>query len=79
VVSLCVPAVNDAGLAPAERKSLTEKYSARAVALLRHAVKAGYKDVEHLEKDSDLDPLRARSDFQQLLRETKPDPKRECF
>ena len=36
---------------------------------LREAVQRGHYDVEHMKKDSDLDPLRQREDFQKLLRE----------
>jgi hypothetical protein len=32
-------------------------------------VSKGYKDVPHLKKDTDLDPLRQREDFQKLLAE----------
>jgi len=38
------------------------------VALLRQAVAAGYSDAEHVAKDPDLDALRQREDFKQLLR-----------
>ena len=37
-----------------------EAYAARAVALLRRAVAKGYKDIDHMRKDTDLDPLRKR-------------------
>jgi serine/threonine protein kinase/tetratricopeptide (TPR) repeat protein len=46
-----------------------EQYAARAVALLQQAVAKGYKNVEHLKKDSDLDVLRQREDYKKLLRE----------
>jgi tetratricopeptide (TPR) repeat protein len=46
-----------------------EEYAARAVQLLRAAVRAGYDNVPHLRRDNDLDPLRDREDFRQLLRE----------
>jgi hypothetical protein len=39
----------------------------RAMACLRKAVAAGYRDGDHMEKDSDLDALRGREDFQALL------------
>lgn len=44
-----------------------QEYADRAMELLQHAVKAGYKDAAHLAKDSDLDPLRNREDFKKLL------------
>jgi hypothetical protein len=37
------------------------------VELLRQAVQQGYKDVAHMKKDPDLDALRQRPDFRQLL------------
>ena len=37
------------------------------MAWLRQAVKAGYKDVAFIKKDTDLDALRDRADFQELL------------
>jgi tetratricopeptide (TPR) repeat protein len=39
----------------------------KALDWLRKAVAAGYKNVAHMKKDTDLDPLRPRQDFQQLL------------
>src|SRR5262249_37921636 len=44
-----------------------EKYARRAVALLREAVRKGYKNVAQIQKDSDLNALRGRPDFQQVL------------
>ena len=50
-----------------------ESYAARAVAMLRRAQATGYfKDsqrVQHLKQDDDLAVLRARDDFQNLLKE----------
>jgi hypothetical protein len=39
----------------------------RAMAALRRAVAAGWNDVEQMKHDPNLDPLRARPDFQALL------------
>jgi serine/threonine protein kinase/WD40 repeat protein len=47
---------------------MSERYAARAVALLRQAVEAGHRDSEHLRKDSELDSLRRREDFRELLK-----------
>jgi tetratricopeptide (TPR) repeat protein len=44
-----------------------ESHAARAVELLRQAIANGWKDVAHLSKDIDLDPLRMRQDFRELL------------
>jgi hypothetical protein len=43
--------------------------AAGAMATLRRAVSAGYRDVAHMRTDTDLDPLRKREDFQKLLAE----------
>ncbi len=40
-----------------------------AIDWLKQAVAAGYKDVEHMKKDTDLDPLREREDFKKLIAE----------
>jgi hypothetical protein len=39
----------------------------RAMAWLRKAIAAGYRDIPHLLKDSDLAALRGRSDYADLL------------
>jgi serine/threonine-protein kinase len=51
-----------------------EQYARRAVALLRQAVQKGYKNIGHLKKDTDLDSLRRRADFQQLLADLEAKP-----
>jgi serine/threonine-protein kinase len=56
--------------APPNTSSLgAEQYARRAMTLLRQAVQKGYKDAAHMKKDSDLDPLRQRADFQKLLQD----------
>jgi serine/threonine protein kinase/tetratricopeptide (TPR) repeat protein len=68
--SRCIPlAEKDAKLPEAKRKDLAKSYADRAVEALRQAVAKGYKDADHLKKDPDLDPLRERDDFRQLLAE----------
>jgi len=44
-------------------------YSNTAMKLLRDAVSKGYNEVAHMKKDTDLDPLRQRYDFQKLVAE----------
>jgi hypothetical protein len=39
------------------------------VKLLREAVSKGFKNVVHMKKDPDLDPLRQREDFKKLVAE----------
>jgi eukaryotic-like serine/threonine-protein kinase len=60
----CVYAVASSKLA--DKK---QEYTDRAMVLLQQAVKAGYHDDAHLKQDSDLDSLRGRNDFKQLLAE----------
>jgi thiol-disulfide isomerase/thioredoxin len=50
-----------------ERQKLEEGHAAAAVRLLDKAIKEGYTDRAHMEADTDLDPLRQRKDFQQLM------------
>jgi tetratricopeptide (TPR) repeat protein len=59
--ALCVP------LADQPRKK--EEYAACAVGMLRRAVAKGYKDLANMKKDTDLDALRGRDEFQKLLAE----------
>jgi tetratricopeptide (TPR) repeat protein len=53
-----------------------EAEAARAMAWLKQAVAAGYKDAGHVKQDKDLDALRDREDFKKLIGEldakTKP-------
>jgi tetratricopeptide (TPR) repeat protein len=67
-LSLCVPIVAkhdklDAG----QRKEAARFYSDAAMKLLREAVSKGYKDIANMKKDTDLNPLRQREDFQKLV------------
>jgi len=50
-----------------QRKEAARFYS--DAAMLREAVSKGYQDVPNLKKDTDLDPLRQREDFQKLVAE----------
>jgi peroxiredoxin len=52
-----------------ERDALTEEYAAQAVTLMDKAIKEGYANRAHIEVDPDLDPLRPRKDFADLLTE----------
>ena len=44
-----------------------QEYADRAMELLNNAIAAGYINTESIAKDPDLDPLREREDFKQLL------------
>ncbi len=41
----------------------------QAMEMLQKAVQAGYNDVAHMKKDTDLDPLRKREDFKKFIAE----------
>ncbi len=64
----CVPIVEkDAKLAEAKRRELAGSYTQEALAMLGQAISKGYKDVAHIRKDTDLDPMRSVPEFQKLL------------
>jgi tetratricopeptide (TPR) repeat protein len=68
LIARCVTLANkDAQLAEAKRKELAESYTQQALAFLHQAVKLGFKDVALMKKDSDLESLRERKEFQKLL------------
>jgi tetratricopeptide (TPR) repeat protein len=56
-----------------DKNDLQERYAARAVELLEQARTKGFfadrNQVQHMKKDTDLDPLRSRADFQKLTAE----------
>jgi hypothetical protein len=58
----------DAGRPEPEREARSERYAARAVALLREATRAGY-DLSAVKDNTDFDFLRPRDDFKKLLAE----------
>jgi tetratricopeptide (TPR) repeat protein len=60
-------AAKDGKLAQSEREQQSRNYANRAIELLRAAVDTGFGDVNHLRKDEELDVLRARKDFEELL------------
>jgi eukaryotic-like serine/threonine-protein kinase len=65
-------AQKDNKLPEARRSELAQGYGDRALELLRRARHAGFKDLASLNNNKDFDPLRARADFQQLVRELTP-------
>jgi hypothetical protein len=77
-LALCIPIVasdpkqevsTEAGLDKAKRQAAVQFYGDAAMKMLQTAVAKGWKDAAHMKKDTDLDPLRTREDFQTLLRE----------
>jgi|GEM_PF-3231440 len=61
----------DSKLPQAKRTEVVSLYCSDALWALRDAIREGYRDVAQLEKDPDLDPLRARDDFKSLVAELK--------
>jgi tetratricopeptide (TPR) repeat protein len=57
----------DTRLTDSVRGVLVESYGKRAVDYLQRAVAQGYRDLQILEKDARLAPVRDRADFQALL------------
>src|SRR5262249_57720154 len=70
--ALCVPLVGKgkADLSTAEQAE-RRQYAQQAMAALRQAVTAGYKDADQLTKDVNLASLQSREDFQKLLTELR--------
>jgi tetratricopeptide (TPR) repeat protein/tRNA A-37 threonylcarbamoyl transferase component Bud32 len=62
-------AEQDAKLPEAQRKAVAQKYADQAMAWLGEALKKGFKGVEQLKKDRDLESLRTRDDFKKLVDE----------
>jgi serine/threonine-protein kinase len=60
-------AQTDPKLTETLRKERAQAYGDRAMHLLRKAVDRGYKDVANLKTEADLEPLRSRADFPQLI------------
>jgi serine/threonine protein kinase len=68
MLSSCVPlAQKEGGLDEAKRKELAAGYADRAMALVRQAIHRGFRDVERMEKDARLEPLRQRDEYRKLL------------
>jgi hypothetical protein len=65
-LSRCIPIV---AKHDKQRKEAVRFYGDAAMKLLCDAVSKGYKDAAHMKKDSDLDPLRQREDFEKLIAE----------
>ena len=59
----------DAGLPAADRDRRAEEEAERAIHWLREAVATGYSNLAHFKSNKDIDVLRHRSDFIQLLAE----------
>lgn len=60
-------AAQDQTLSSQERAALADRYGKQAVELLTRSIQLGWKERHHMFLDGDLDPLRPRKDFQELL------------
>jgi tetratricopeptide (TPR) repeat protein len=58
---------HDTKLSPTDRSRLKARYADRAMDHLRQAIAKGWLSPSIMKPDHDLDPLRAREDFQKLL------------
>jgi serine/threonine-protein kinase len=68
--TLCQAArVYSVSAANSDEAKTADRYAARAVALLRHAVDRGFKDLAAIQNEKDFAALRSRKDFQGLLTE----------
>ena len=71
VYSLCAAAIKpekDQDALTTEQSAAREQHIADALATLREAIAAGWKDFAHMQKDSDLIPLRDLPEFKALLK-----------
>jgi tetratricopeptide (TPR) repeat protein len=60
--------------APADQTEKAHAFQVKAVDAIRAAIANGFKDRVYLESDPDLDPLRSRDDFKELLATIAPEP-----
>ena len=51
-----------------------QEYADRAMQLLHRAVKAGFNNAARMKKDTDLDRIRSREDFKQLMSGLEKEP-----
>ncbi len=66
-LSRCLGAVPESPWPAAKRAAVARAFGDRAIAALRRAVDRGYRNIDLIRTDPDLDPLRSRPDFQLLL------------
>jgi hypothetical protein len=60
-------AAGDGHLASAERSRRAEQHAVRSMEWLERAFATGYTDLDNLKQDKELDSLRARADFKNLV------------
>jgi hypothetical protein len=68
VLALCVPwSRRDPGLSAGDRQALARQYADRAIDLLHAAVAQGFRDIDHLKADTDLDSIRTQPGFEKVV------------
>jgi tetratricopeptide (TPR) repeat protein/thiol-disulfide isomerase/thioredoxin len=71
LMALAATAAGKSSVTEHEKKLLAEGYAERAIKLLQKATQAGYAsnrdDREHMDRDTDLVPLRQRDDYKSML------------
>jgi peroxiredoxin/tetratricopeptide (TPR) repeat protein/tRNA A-37 threonylcarbamoyl transferase component Bud32 len=74
-LALCASlAARDGHLSQSERHNQAHAYADRAMAVLHQAVDHGYKNANQLASNRDLDSLRQRQDFRELVAEMRRAP-----
>ena len=68
-LSLCIPIVVKHDKLDDKAHDAVQFYGDAAMKLVRDAVSKGFKDAAHMKKDTDLDPLCQREEFQKLIAE----------
>ena len=85
-VALCIPLIGapngsegilDAAGLSKDDQARRKRYGDRALEVLRRATRGGFLNLEILQSDTDLDPLRDRPDFQALIQEVEKKPAAE--
>jgi serine/threonine-protein kinase len=68
-LALCVPLVGDGPGLTAAQQAERRRYADQAMDMLRRAARAGFNDVAQTRANADLNALRDRADYQELLEE----------
>jgi serine/threonine protein kinase len=78
VLARCVALAEKDALPAEKRTALARAYGERGVELLRQAIENGFSNARSLREDPQLEPLRGRADFKQLLSELEDKAKKLC-
>ena len=64
----------DEELGAEEKHETVDKYGRRAVELLKRAIELGFQGTDKLKTEADLESLRSRDDFKDLVQSLSNDP-----